>query len=659
MRLLTRKLWRAFPELDRYSDEQCRRFVRAARGSWLRRLGRGLCSTAVACVPLLACVMWRVAIAALRGRTASPNGSWLLMGGYAIVLVASILAAPVLAYVCRDLLLRRRVRYVLRDRGSCVSCRYSLIGVPVPTGNVVVCPECASPCEVDPALTELSLDALGQRVFAPAPLATRGFWNPSRRRHAVRALKVGAVLLVVGGLGFVGIYEYSLRRQAARAKAATPPPDALNTLAASRQPPKVSDDEPNGWAILMGALDLQTEIDLRTWKSTPGTPTPDFSLVGEPPPEDDTPGRKEERARAEALARQLIEVYRTDKLYIELDKLAAAPRAIRDSTLGQPSAFFANYTDVRNLARMNAARMVIARERDDPAEYAAAFRSTLLIADVLYRQPALFDGLVANAIEALAYNKVRELLTANPTAVWLDALENETSRAPGPHSAALAFEGEHMFGHQMLADLFSDPSNVRFGVFSSGVRAATGFGMGQVDPLLRLGSFEENVREYDLRAAARIEAARTPRYLRTTPLPEGEDSRLLLVRLSGLGAERMLQSFDQITLDRGSAVAMIGLERFRLANGRYPSTLAELAPTYVKELPIDPWSGLPLGYRLNDAATDPQGRPYLLYCVGSDKTDNGGRDLSKRGALTRWDVLKEPPVTGTKGFDFVLNDADR
>jgi methionyl-tRNA synthetase len=30
MRILTRTIWRAFPELDRFSDEQCERFVKAA-----------------------------------------------------------------------------------------------------------------------------------------------------------------------------------------------------------------------------------------------------------------------------------------------------------------------------------------------------------------------------------------------------------------------------------------------------------------------------------------------------------------------------------------------------------------------------------------------------------------------------------------------------
>src|SRR5438477_566522 len=39
MRFLVRRIYRAFPELDRYSDEQCLRFVRATKRRLWTRLG--------------------------------------------------------------------------------------------------------------------------------------------------------------------------------------------------------------------------------------------------------------------------------------------------------------------------------------------------------------------------------------------------------------------------------------------------------------------------------------------------------------------------------------------------------------------------------------------------------------------------------------------
>jgi hypothetical protein len=62
-----------------------------------------------------------------------------------------------------------------------------------------------------------------------------------------------------------------------------------------------------------------------------------------------------------------------------------------------------------------------------------------------------------------------------------------------------------------------------------------------------------------------------------------------------------------------------GLERYRLAHGVYPETLAGLAPAYIDELPNDVINGQPYHYRLNEDGT------FLLYSVGWNQTDDGGK----------------------------------
>jgi len=61
------------------------------------------------------------------------------------------------------------------------------------------------------------------------------------------------------------------------------------------------------------------------------------------------------------------------------------------------------------------------------------------------------------------------------------------------------------------------------------------------------------------------------------------------------------------------------LERFRLAHGNYPETLAALAPQFIENLPHDIINGQPLHYRRTD-----DGR-FVLYSVGWDETDDGGK----------------------------------
>ncbi|MCC5821869.1 MAG: type II secretion system protein GspG [Phycisphaerales bacterium] len=60
----------------------------------------------------------------------------------------------------------------------------------------------------------------------------------------------------------------------------------------------------------------------------------------------------------------------------------------------------------------------------------------------------------------------------------------------------------------------------------------------------------------------------------------------------------------------------LALERHKLTNGHYPETLADLVPTYLQELPQDPFNpGHPLNYLLRD-------NQPILYSVGSNGIDN-------------------------------------
>jgi hypothetical protein len=65
------------------------------------------------------------------------------------------------------------------------------------------------------------------------------------------------------------------------------------------------------------------------------------------------------------------------------------------------------------------------------------------------------------------------------------------------------------------------------------------------------------------------------------------------------------------------------LERSRLAHGEYPEALEALVPQFIERLPHDIINGQPLKYRRSE------GRGFLLYSVGWNGTDDGGRNASK------------------------------
>ncbi len=89
---------------------------------------------------------------------------------------------------------------------------------------------------------------------------------------------------------------------------------------------------------------------------------------------------------------------------------------------------------------------------------------------------------------------------------------------------------------------------------------------------------------------------------------------------------------------------MVMLQLHRCLHGGYPASLDEMAD----EPPVDPLHGLPFGYRLLD--DDPDGRGYLLYSIGLDRTDDGGVEVGP--GASRWLALNDPD---TAGSDFVIN----
>ena len=118
-----------------------------------------------------------------------------------------------------------------------------------------------------------------------------------------------------------------------------------------------------------------------------------------------------------------------------------------------------------------------------------------------------------------------------------------------------------------------------------------------------------------------VEAAKTP--------PEQLKSRLQEVkaeasRLDPFSAryfstfEKLAQTSIRHQAFLRSAYVALAVERYRQTHGRWPDSLAALAPEFVKELPADPYSGSPLKYQRREDGV-------VIYSVGPDGQDNGGK----------------------------------
>jgi hypothetical protein len=81
--------------------------------------------------------------------------------------------------------------------------------------------------------------------------------------------------------------------------------------------------------------------------------------------------------------------------------------------------------------------------------------------------------------------------------------------------------------------------------------------------------------------------------------------------------QKYIQRDLEALANRSNARVAIAVETYRLQNGKLPAALSELVPAFLPALPLDPFTGKPLHYRLIP-------RGYLLYSVGADQVDNGG-----------------------------------
>lgn len=91
-----------------------------------------------------------------------------------------------------------------------------------------------------------------------------------------------------------------------------------------------------------------------------------------------------------------------------------------------------------------------------------------------------------------------------------------------------------------------------------------------------------------------------------------------------------------------SAIVAVACERFRLKNNQWPKSLDELVLQYLDQVPLDPYSGKPLLFKLL-----PDGA--VVYSVGYDLNDDGGEVLPLgRGGRDRGVRLYDPQHRGKK-----------
>ena len=270
----------------------------------------------------------------------------------------------------------------------------------------------------------------------------------------------------------------------------------------------------------------------------------------------------------------------------------------------------------------------------------ADIKLLLRLTDSIRTEPVLISHLVRIAMVNLALQPVWEGLAEHR---WSDGqlaeLDRELAGLDFLSDYKLAMRGEMVLGQVGMFDYLRHHPGKLQSLFSEGDSSSPA----PVFTLIRLipnGWFYQNqihcarpMVEFYLPAAEatreifsptaihQADTAITAECKRLTPYNFLE--RLLLPAL-GNAAKKFAQGQNAVNMAR----AAIALERYRLAHGVYPETLAVLAPQFISKLPHDIINGQPLHYRRT-----PEGH-FILYSVGWNETDDGGEvAFNKEGAV--------------------------
>lgn len=292
---------------------------------------------------------------------------------------------------------------------------------------------------------------------------------------------------------------------------------------------------------------------------------------------------------------------------------------------------------------MEAAR---AREGD---RIVADARALVGLADQLREPQFLICDLVCISLSALAYDGVGVVLRDHPEALsdrQLADLAHILAARPG--SLHVRFDMERAGFMDVVQRTYSDDGSGG-GVFTAAgmremervlgaqgelgrLRQTTGTAERFVSALASpvaaglmadrrslVGEYNRALAEYEL-LSGRAFHLWPADFVSPEPLAgmsEFQRSRYELLNVLLPALSSAVAAGNVATQQREGVLVAIALELHRRRTGSFPGSLSELAPALLPGVPVDQFSGAPLGYVLRD------GRP-VVYSVGVDRVDNGG-----------------------------------
>lgn len=491
-----------------------------------------------------------------------------------------------------------------------------------------------------------------------------------------RNIILAVIALVLGWLGWAIYYSFSAEpgRSIDHAR-------LLSELVEEYMPGEPGDGD--AWPLLLEAIAReehargQVWADREDWRGVPMF----YSDLGSKPStfaDDGTPTFDDTRTWADAQARlrEAQRVLREQGVFDLFARLTAEKRAVRpikpDARGRLSLMLIPELSNMRNFARIQRDRMFIAAENSDWTDLAAAHEQTLALARIAASQGTLIDYLVGVAIEGFAQGNLSVALVESPPTdpqVIRTILAGMDRQTQPP--IELALRGERIFIGDAIQRLHTDNGRgsgrllyAEYQLETKGIGAGGGPPSGLLEQLsvsklanvagFAFASKAQTISKADeyfdglVRLARAPITDRGPSVFDTARFDQSLSKRYVMLQESIPAGMLTLRSEELVRLRRAGTRALLHAELFRIKHARPPESLDELAPGTAPEALIDPLTGKRFGYR-KLAAPDQFGRTYLLYSVGADGEDNGGKPN------IQLDVASLQPGKAP-GTDFVFNE---
>lgn len=279
------------------------------------------------------------------------------------------------------------------------------------------------------------------------------------------------------------------------------------------------------------------------------------------------------------------------------------------------------YAKFRGLARFLAVDAGVHADRGDYGGAARSYLDAVEMGTQIPHGATVIGAYVGIACQAIGRKRVWPLIDHLNAAQAGSAARRLEKIGQLQFSPADTLQEEQWFGQASLLEMFRSPSELAENMTNTSEGDTT------VNPSLHTAyaclfymrySKTRIMSDYNSYMDANVRRAREPYSAQRVPIPLPHDPIVELLA-------PVFEHFDVTAMknmtQNGLLELALALRAYRLEHGKYPDSLSQLAPSCLSNFPTDPFTaGQPFRYK-------PIGSKYLLYSVGPDGVDDGGKPI--------------------------------